>query len=106
MNYKRKRPKNRRAGCLLCKPNKMNGWGKSKLGHRGFDRRVDGRELVGDVAARLGVEQRGAAVADEQLSVGRLRQREPHAPRNPGGGLGAAVRNARRRAQAHPAGVH
>lgn len=25
MNHKRKRPKSRRAGCLFCKPNKMNG---------------------------------------------------------------------------------
>ncbi len=25
MNHKRKRPKNSRAGCLLCKPNKANG---------------------------------------------------------------------------------
>lgn len=25
MNYKRGRPKNRRAGCLLCKPHKANG---------------------------------------------------------------------------------
>lgn len=25
MNHKRRRPKNRRAGCLMCKPNKMNG---------------------------------------------------------------------------------
>lgn len=24
MNHKRKRPKNRRAGCLMCKPQKMN----------------------------------------------------------------------------------
>lgn len=24
-NFKRKRPKNRRAGCLLCKPRKVNG---------------------------------------------------------------------------------
>jgi hypothetical protein len=24
MNHKRKRPKQRRAGCLLCKPNKLN----------------------------------------------------------------------------------
>jgi hypothetical protein len=24
MNHKRKRPKSRRAGCLLCKPNKLN----------------------------------------------------------------------------------
>lgn len=25
MHHKRKRPKNRRAGCLMCKPHKMNG---------------------------------------------------------------------------------
>jgi hypothetical protein len=25
MNFKRRRPKNRRAGCLLCKPHKANG---------------------------------------------------------------------------------
>lgn len=24
-NFKRKRPKNARAGCLMCKPHKMNG---------------------------------------------------------------------------------
>jgi hypothetical protein len=24
-NFKRGRPKNRRAGCLMCKPHKMNG---------------------------------------------------------------------------------
>ncbi len=37
MNHKRKRPKNRRAGCLMCKPNKMNGWTKrTRLGHKGF----------------------------------------------------------------------
>jgi hypothetical protein len=37
MHYKRKRPKNARAGCLLCKPNKMNGWAKHReFGHFGF----------------------------------------------------------------------
>lgn len=36
MNHKRKKPKNSRAGCLLCKPNKMNGARKRELGHRGF----------------------------------------------------------------------
>lgn len=36
MNHKRRRPKNARAGCLMCKPNKMNGWNKDKLGHTGF----------------------------------------------------------------------
>jgi hypothetical protein len=40
MNHKRKRPKNRRAGCLFCKPHKMNGWGKhhcdSESGRRDY----------------------------------------------------------------------
>lgn len=36
MNFKRGRPKNARCGCLLCKPNKMNGANKDKLMHRGF----------------------------------------------------------------------
>ena len=36
MNHKRGKRKNARAGCLLCKPNKMNGWNKDKLGHSGF----------------------------------------------------------------------
>ena len=36
MNHKRGKRKNARAGCLLCKPNKMNGWNKDKLGHTGF----------------------------------------------------------------------
>lgn len=30
MNHKRRRPKNRRAGCLMCKYWKMNGWAKGK----------------------------------------------------------------------------
>lgn len=29
-NHKRKRPKNRRAGCLLCKPHKANGVNEEK----------------------------------------------------------------------------
>lgn len=40
MNHKRKRPKSTRAGCLMCKPQKHQGYGKlfreTKLGHRGF----------------------------------------------------------------------
>ena len=36
MNHKRGKRKNARAGCLLYKPNKMNGWNKDKLGHSGF----------------------------------------------------------------------
>lgn len=36
MNHKRGKPKNARAGCLMCKPNKMNGGHKDTLGHTGF----------------------------------------------------------------------
>lgn len=36
MNHKRKRPKQTRAGCLLCKPNKLGKGAEKKLGHRGF----------------------------------------------------------------------
>ena len=38
MNHKRGRPKNSRAGCLMCKPNKMNGVNKDKLGHTGWSK--------------------------------------------------------------------
>ena len=39
MHHKRRRPKNRRAGCLLCKPHKGNGM-KSRSIHRALsDRR-------------------------------------------------------------------
>lgn len=34
MHHKRGRAKNRRAGCLMCKYHKMNGWG----GHKRSDR--------------------------------------------------------------------
>lgn len=37
MHHKRGKTKNARSGCLMCKPNKMNGWAKHKnLGHTGF----------------------------------------------------------------------
>ena len=36
MNHKRKRPKQLRAGCLLCKPNKLGKGMEKKLGHLGF----------------------------------------------------------------------
>ena len=35
-NHKRKRPKNRRAGCLLCKPWKMNGFAKNQAESESF----------------------------------------------------------------------
>ena len=40
MNHKRKRPKNRRGGCLLCKPWKINGFAtKRHDGERFSDHR-------------------------------------------------------------------
>ena len=37
MHHKRGKSKNQRAGCLLCKPNKMPGFPKhAVLGHAGF----------------------------------------------------------------------
>jgi len=36
MNHKRKRPKQSRAGCLLCKPNKLGKGVEKTLGRRGF----------------------------------------------------------------------
>ena len=45
MNHKRGRSKNQRAGCLMCKPNKMNGArqrrGKGWLGNKGFGKLRD-----------------------------------------------------------------
>jgi hypothetical protein len=35
-NFKRGRPKSARAGCLMCKPNKLGKGMEKKLGHRGF----------------------------------------------------------------------
>jgi hypothetical protein len=36
MHHKRKRSKESRAGCLLCKPNKLGKGQEKKLCHRGF----------------------------------------------------------------------
>ena len=41
MNHKRGKPKNARAGCLMCKANKMNGWNKDVLHHKGFGKLRD-----------------------------------------------------------------
>lgn len=58
MNHKRKRPKPSRAGCLLCKPNKLGKGMEKKLGHRGFGKlrkekaaKQDLAELVKDITA-------------------------------------------------------
>lgn len=38
MNHKRGRPKNRRAGCLMCKPHKMNGYYHKTRPHKGLNK--------------------------------------------------------------------
>jgi hypothetical protein len=50
-HHKRRRPKNRRAGCLLCKPWKVNGYAR---------RRIDG-ERFGDHRRRHRIELEVAA---------------------------------------------
>ena len=55
MHHKRKRPKNRRAGCLLCKPWKANGYSRTAEGGEKFsDRR---RRATADADVR-GARQR------------------------------------------------
>lgn len=41
MNHIRGKPKNARAGCLMCKPNKMNGINKDIWQHYGFGKLRD-----------------------------------------------------------------
>ena len=41
--WKRRRPKNRRAGCLLCNPRKANGASPSSMYSMGEARRLGGR---------------------------------------------------------------
>ena len=36
MHHKRKRSKNGRAGCLMCKPHKMNGYKHKTKAHKGL----------------------------------------------------------------------
>ena len=49
MKHKRGKAKNARAGCLMCKPNKMNGWNKDKLGHGGFGKLRDAKHAKDDM---------------------------------------------------------
>jgi hypothetical protein len=51
MHHKRRRPKSRRAGCLLCKPNKVGGWPRDVLGHAGFGKLRRERHASADLRA-------------------------------------------------------
>jgi hypothetical protein len=54
MHHKRRRPKNRRAGCLLCKPHKANHAKGSEAAQTLQERRARARErlMVAEVAER------------------------------------------------------
>ncbi|HZU81010.1 MAG TPA: hypothetical protein VE991_13915 [Acidimicrobiales bacterium] len=59
-NFKRRRPKNRRAGCLLCRPHKANGAPPDSLYSVAELRRLGGRArrvTRHDVAWRLSEER-------------------------------------------------
>ena len=64
MNHKRKRPKNRRAGCLLCKPWKVNGYRTE---------RIDGEKFADDRRRRFAAAEIRAA--EQDLAVARARRR-------------------------------
>jgi len=53
-NHKRKRPKSSRAGCLLCKPNKLGQGMEGKLGHRGFGKLRAEHNATRDLQEALG----------------------------------------------------
>lgn len=53
MNHKRKRPKNARGGCLMCKRNKINGGRDHELGCRGWGKLRDEAHARVDLAAAL-----------------------------------------------------
>jgi hypothetical protein len=59
-HHKRKRPKNRRAGCLLCKPWKMNGFGKGRLD----------AEKLSDYRRRLDADRETEQVRREPFHIG------------------------------------
>ena len=61
MNHKRHRPQNRRAGCLLCKPDMMNGWPRRELGHTGFGKIR--REAAADAELRAAPAAQAAQAA-------------------------------------------
>lgn len=51
-NFKRGRPKAARAGCKMCKPNKLGKGLEKTLGHRGFGKLRDERHADEDLKNR------------------------------------------------------
>ncbi len=50
MRHRKKRAKAQRAGCLMCKPNKLGQGMEHKLGHRGFGKLRDAEAAKRDLA--------------------------------------------------------
>ena len=55
MHHKRGRPKNRRAGCLMCKPHKMNGYGHTKSMHG--PNKIGGSKLKKEFFAKIDIKE-------------------------------------------------
>lgn len=53
-HHKRKRPKNRRAGCLMCKPHKANGADKRTMQDRKADESQKEQQQWTTVTAKSG----------------------------------------------------
>lgn len=49
MNHKRRRPKAARAGCLMCKPNKLGKGMEHKYHHHGFGKLRDAYHTARDL---------------------------------------------------------
>ena len=53
MNHKRRRPKHQRAGCLFCKPHKVNGYGPTARGGNERKRLASALDLAAETARRV-----------------------------------------------------
>lgn len=55
MNHKRGKPVSARAGCKMCKPNKLGKGMEKELGHRGFGKLRKERHAIADLREMRGV---------------------------------------------------
>ena len=69
-HHKRKRPKNRRAGCLYCKPHKMNGAGEGMKLKASVKRKLQKEETPAEIRVRLD-NQRAKIIQDMDDAVDR-----------------------------------
>lgn len=78
MNHKRRRPRNRRAGCKMCKPWKINGVGKHTIKSEAFSdykrREFQSRDLEEDLAVYFGFN--GVEMAQEEKTYDIKKQKK------------------------------